>query len=68
MWLVSFTTRPLYSWVRAPGTHSIGSWEDPRFDLDTMAKGKNPINYPRRELNPDGTALIHAEIVRLHNT
>jgi hypothetical protein len=36
--VVSFTPRPLYPRERAPGTHSIGGWVDPRAGLDEMEK------------------------------
>jgi hypothetical protein len=32
-WVVSFTPLPLYPWERAPGTHFIGGWVDPRAGL-----------------------------------
>jgi hypothetical protein len=38
--MVSFTPRPLYPRERAPGTHCIGGWVDPRAGLDNMEKGK----------------------------
>jgi hypothetical protein len=39
-WVVSFTPLPLYLQERAPGTHCIGGWVDPRAGLDDMAKWK----------------------------
>jgi hypothetical protein len=36
--VVSFTPRPLYPRERAPGTHCIGGWVDPRAGLDDMEK------------------------------
>jgi hypothetical protein len=38
--VVSFTPRPLYPWERAPGTHWIGGWVDPRAGLDDVEKRK----------------------------
>jgi hypothetical protein len=38
--VVSFTPLPLYPRERAPGTHFIGGWVDPRAGLDDMAKWK----------------------------
>jgi hypothetical protein len=35
---VSFTPRPLYPRERAPSTHCIGGWVDPRAGLDDMEK------------------------------
>jgi hypothetical protein len=55
-WAVSFTPRPLYPRERAPGTHCIGGWVDPRAGLD-MAKWKfltlpgiepRPLSRPAR--------------------
>jgi hypothetical protein len=37
-WVVSFTPLPLYPRERAPGTHYIGGWVDPRAGLDDMEK------------------------------
>jgi hypothetical protein len=34
----SFTPRLLYPWERAPGTHWIEGWADPRDGLDDMEK------------------------------
>jgi hypothetical protein len=36
--VVSFTPLPLYPQERAPGTHLIGGWVDPRASLDDMEK------------------------------
>jgi hypothetical protein len=36
--VVSFTPLPLYPGERAPGTHFIGGWVDPRAGLDDMEK------------------------------
>jgi hypothetical protein len=38
--VVSFTPLPLYPRERAPGTHFIGGWVDPRAGLDDMDKRK----------------------------
>jgi hypothetical protein len=43
-WVVSFTSRE-----RAPVTHWIGGWLDPRAVLDTVVNGELPS--PRRESN-----------------
>jgi hypothetical protein len=40
--VVSFTPRPLYSRGRAPGTHYIGGWVDPRGGLDDGVKILEP--------------------------
>jgi hypothetical protein len=39
-WVVSFTAWPLYSGERAPGTHLIGGWMDPRAGLDDVENRK----------------------------
>jgi hypothetical protein len=36
--VVNFTPRPFYPRERAPGTHCIGGWVDPRAGLDDMEK------------------------------
>jgi hypothetical protein len=41
-WVVSFTSRPLYPWDRAPGTHWIGGWVVTRAGLDAVVKRKIP--------------------------
>jgi hypothetical protein len=38
--LVSFTPRPLFSGERAPDTHWIGDWVDPKAGLNDMKKLK----------------------------
>jgi hypothetical protein len=38
--MVSFTPLPLYPRERAPGTHFMGGWVDPRAGLDDMEKWK----------------------------
>jgi hypothetical protein len=49
-WVVSFTPRPLYTRERAPGTHCIGGWVDPRAGLDNIEKWKF---WPYRDSNPE---------------
>jgi hypothetical protein len=49
-WVVSFTPRSLYPGERAPGTHRIGGWMNPKANLDAVAKRKIPAS--RRESNP----------------
>jgi hypothetical protein len=39
-WAVSFTPWSLYPRGRAPGTHWIGGWVDPRAELDDVEKKK----------------------------
>jgi hypothetical protein len=55
--VVSFTPRPLYQRERAPGTHCIKGWVDPRAGLDNMEKLKfltlpglepRPLSRPAR--------------------
>jgi hypothetical protein len=47
--VVSFTPRPLYPRERAPGTHCIGGWVDPRAGLDSMEKwSKNECVFKYR--------------------
>jgi hypothetical protein len=50
MWVVSFTSRPLYPRERASGTHCIGRWVDPRAGLDDM---ESENSWPYRDSNPD---------------
>jgi hypothetical protein len=38
--VVSFTPRPIYSRGKAPVTHWIGGWVDPRAGLDDVKKRK----------------------------
>jgi hypothetical protein len=69
--VVNFTPRPLYPRERAPGTHCIGGWVDPRAGLDDMEKQQfltlpglepQPLSRPARSLNkscyPIGTEGI----------
>jgi hypothetical protein len=53
MWVVSFTTRPLYPLQRAYSTHWIGCWMRPRTWLDGMKKRKICLC---RESNPSTRA------------
>jgi hypothetical protein len=48
-WVV-FTSRPLYSQGKTPGTHWTGGWVDPRADLDTVSKRK--ISSPPPGIEP----------------
>jgi hypothetical protein len=48
--VVSFTPLPLYPRERAPGTHFIGGWVDPRAGLDDMEKWKLFFTLPGLEL------------------
>jgi hypothetical protein len=48
--MVSFTPRPLYPRKRAPGTHSVGGWVDPRAGVGDMEKWKF---LPHRDSNSD---------------
>jgi hypothetical protein len=50
-WVVSFTPRPLYRGERAPDTHWIGGWVDPRVGLDEIEKWKF-LTLPGLELRP----------------
>jgi hypothetical protein len=47
---VSFTPLPLYPRERAPGTHFVGGWVDPRAGLDDMEKW-NFFTLPGLELS-----------------
>jgi hypothetical protein len=47
-WVVSFTSLPLYSRERAPGTHSIAGWVDPKAGLDDMDSNSHPPDRPAR--------------------
>jgi hypothetical protein len=49
-WVVSFAPLPLYPRERAPTTHFIGCWVDPRAGLDDMEKWK--IVYPKGTRTP----------------
>jgi hypothetical protein len=49
---------------RAPGTHSIGGWVDPRAGLDDMEKRKS-LTTPRLELRPLGRPVRSQLLYRL---
>jgi hypothetical protein len=51
-WVVSFTPRPLYLGVTAPGIHWIGDWVGPRACLNVVAKRKTPIISPAGKRTP----------------
>jgi hypothetical protein len=40
--VVTFTTRPIYHQGKAPCTHWIGGWVDPRAGLNAEVKKKIP--------------------------
>jgi hypothetical protein len=50
-WVVSFTPLPLYPRERAPGTHFIGGWVEPRAGMDDMEKWKY-FTLPGLEVPP----------------
>jgi hypothetical protein len=50
-WVVSFTPLPLYPRERAPDTHFIGGWVDPRAGLDDTEKWKF-FTLPGLEIPP----------------
>jgi hypothetical protein len=52
---VSFTPWLLYLRERAPGTHWIGGWVDPRAGLDTVVRRKIPCTC--WDLNPQSSSL-----------
>jgi mannosyltransferase OCH1-like enzyme len=58
MWIVSFTSQPLYPWERGSGTHWIGGWVGPRTGLDTVSKRKVPTGI--EPSNPDHPARIQS--------
>jgi hypothetical protein len=49
-WVVSFTTRPLYSWGNNPGIHWIRGWVALRVGLEAVAKWKIPVSAGNRTL------------------
>jgi hypothetical protein len=49
-WVVSFTPLPLYPQERAPDTHFLGGWVDPRAGLDDMEKWNFFFVLPGLEL------------------
>jgi hypothetical protein len=52
-WVLSFTSRPLYSWERAHGTHWIGGWVGYRAGMEAVTE-KFPAPPPGIEPpNPD---------------
>jgi hypothetical protein len=55
--------------IRAPGSHWIRGWVDPRGGLDAVAKSKKFHNFPCRGLNPGRPARslvsISTEALRL---
>jgi hypothetical protein len=52
-WVVTFTARPLYTQKRAPGTHWIWGWVDPRTGLNDVEKRKF-LTLPGLKLRPLG--------------
>jgi hypothetical protein len=63
-WVVSFTSRPLYLWERAPGTHWLGGWVGPRVSLDNVKKGKF-FTLPVLELRSLGWLTRSQSLYRL---
>jgi hypothetical protein len=63
-WVVSFTPRPLYPRERAPGTHWIRGWVNPRAGLDHMEKCKF-FTPPGFELQPLGRPARSQSLYRL---
>jgi hypothetical protein len=51
--VVSFTPQPLYPRGRAPGTHWIGGWVDPRTGLEELEKRKFLTLPGYRDSNSD---------------
>jgi hypothetical protein len=62
--VVSFTPLPLYPRERAPGTHLIGGWVEPRADVDNVEKRKFLI-LPGLELRPLGRPVRNQSLYRL---
>jgi hypothetical protein len=62
--VVSITPLPLYPRERAPGTHFIGGWVDPRAGLDDMEKWKF-LNLSGLELPPPGRPARSQSLYRL---
>jgi hypothetical protein len=62
--MVSFTPWPLYPEERAPGTHWIGGWVDPRAGLDSAEKRKF-LTLPGLELRPLGRPVRSQSLYRL---
>jgi hypothetical protein len=51
--VISFTPLPLYPGERAPGTHWIGGWVDPRAYLD-LVENRKFLTLPGLQLRPRG--------------
>jgi hypothetical protein len=62
--VVSFTLRSLYPRERAPGTHCIGGWVDPRAGLDDVEKRKF-LTLPGLELRLLGRPARSQSLYRL---
>jgi hypothetical protein len=62
--VVSFTPRLFTPGERAPGTHWIGDWVDPRAGLDDVEKRKFLI-LPGLELRPLGRPVRSQSLYRL---
>jgi hypothetical protein len=58
------TPLPLYPGERAPGTHWIGGWMDPRAGVDDVEKRKF-LALPRLELRPLGRPARSQSLYRL---
>jgi hypothetical protein len=63
--VVSFTPRPLYSGERAPGTHWIGGWVDPKIGLDEIENWKF-LTLPGLEFRPLGRPARSQSLYRVH--
>jgi hypothetical protein len=63
-WVVSFTPQPLYPRERAPVTHWIGGWVDPRAGVDGFEKRKL-LPPPGLELRPLGRPARSQLLYRL---
>jgi hypothetical protein len=61
----SFTPRPLYPGERAPGTHWLGGWVEPRAGLDDVEESKF-LTLPGLELRPIGRPARSQSLYRLH--
>jgi hypothetical protein len=62
-WVVSFTPLPLYPRERAPGTHFIGGWVNPRAGLDDLEKWTF-FTLPGLELPPPGSPARSQSLYR----
>jgi len=58
MWVVSFMSRQLYFRKRAPSTHLIGSWVDPRAVLEAVTKRKNSCPCQKCKRSPSARSLV----------